>query len=259
MKLLFLGDIVGKSGRKAVRELLPSLVTEYSPDIVIANGENAANGFGVTVRIAQELFDLGIGVLTSGNHIWDKKDVLAYIQKESRLIRPANYPEDTPGRGSTVVMTAEGHKIAVLNLSGRIFMDPLDCPFKAAEKEIEALKQETGLIVVDFHGEATSEKIAAGWELDGKVTAVLGTHTHVQTADERILPGGTAYISDVGMTGSFDSVIGMDKNISIERFKTQMPISYRVANGDIGLNGVLVDADDVSGKARNIKRVQLRV
>lgn len=259
MKLLFIGDIVGKSGRKAVRELLPLLADTYSPDIVIANGENAANGFGITVKIAQELFDLGIGVLTSGNHIWDKKDVLEFIQKESRLIRPANYPVNTPGRGSTVVLTGGGHKIAVLNLSGRIFMDPLDCPFMAAERELEALKRETDLIVVDFHGEATSEKIAAGWELDGKVTAVLGTHTHVQTADERILPGGTAYISDVGMTGSFDSVIGMEKDISIERFKTQMPISYRVAKDDLGLNGVLVDADEATGKATNIKRVQIRI
>ena len=259
MKLLFIGDIVGKSGRKAVRELLPLLADTYSPDIVIANGENAANGFGITVKIAQELFDLGIGVLTSGNHIWDKKDVLEFIQKESRLIRPANYPVNTPGRGSTVVLTGGGHKIAVLNLSGRIFMDPLDCPFMAAERELEALKRETNLIVVDFHGEATSEKIAAGWELDGKVTAVLGTHTHVQTADERILPGGTAYISDVGMTGSFDSVIGMEKDISIERFKTQMPIRYRVAKDDLGLNGVLVDADEATGKATNIKRVQIRI
>jgi len=239
--------------------LLPLLADTYSPDIVIANGENAANGFGITVKIAQELFDLGIGVLTSGNHIWDKKDVLEFIQKESRLIRPANYPVNTPGRGSTVVLTGGGHKIAVLNLSGRIFMDPLDCPFMAAERELEALKRETDLIVVDFHGEATSEKIAAGWELDGKVTAVLGTHTHVQTADERILPGGTAYISDVGMTGSFDSVIGMEKDISIERFKTQMPISYRVAKDDLGLNGVLVDADEATGKATNIKRVQIRI
>jgi len=259
MKLLFIGDIVGKSGRKAVKELLPLLVDTYSPDIVIANGENAANGFGLTVKIAQELFDLGIGVLTSGNHIWDKKDVLEYIQKESRLIRPANYPVNTPGRGATVAMTGGGHKVAVLNLSGRIFMDPLDCPFMAAERELQTLKQETNLIVVDFHGEATSEKIAAGWELDGKVTAVLGTHTHVQTADERILPGGTAYISDVGMTGSFDSVIGMEKEISIERFKTQMPISYRVAKDDLGLNGVLLDADEATGKATNIKRVQLKI
>lgn len=259
MKLLFIGDIVGKSGRKAVRELLPLLADTYSPDIVIANGENAANGFGITVKIAQELFDFGIGVLTSGNHIWDKKDVLEFIQKESRLIRPANYPVSAPGRGATVVLTGGGHKIAVLNLSGRIFMDPLDCPFMAAERELEALKRETNLIVVDFHGEATSEKIAAGWELDGKVTAVLGTHTHVQTADERILPGGTAYISDVGMTGSFDSVIGMEKDISIERFKTQMPISYRVAKDDLGLNGVLVDADEATGKATNIKRVQIRI
>ena len=239
--------------------MLPLLADTYSPDIVIANGENAANGFGITVKIAQELFDFGIGVLTSGNHIWDKKDVLEFIQKESRLIRPANYPVNTPGRGSTVVLTGGGHKIAVLNLSGRIFMDPLDCPFMAAERELEALKRETNLIVVDFHGEATSEKIAAGWELDGKVTAVLGTHTHVQTADERILPGGTAYISDVGMTGSFDSVIGMEKDISIERFKTQMPIRYRVAKDDLGLNGVLVDADEATGKATNIKRVQIRI
>lgn len=257
MKLLFIGDIVGKSGRKAVKEFLPLLMAEYKPDIVIANGENAANGFGITEKIAQELFDLGIEVLTTGNHVWDKKDVLEYIQKENRLIRPANYPDNTPGRGSTVVMTGSGHKVAVLNLSGRIFMEPLDCPFKVADKEIEALREKTNLIFVDFHAEATAEKIAAGWCFDGKVTALLGSHTHVQTADERVLPKGTAYISDAGMTGSFDSVIGMDKEISIERFRTQMPVSYRVAKGDLALNGVFVEADVSLGKAINIKRVQL--
>ena len=257
MKLLFIGDIVGKSGRKAVKDFLPLLMSEYSPDIVIANGENAANGFGITAKIARELFDLGIEVLTTGNHIWDKKDVLEYIQNESRLIRPANYPEDTPGRGATVVMTGSGNKVAVLNLSGRIFMDPLDCPFKVADKEIALLREETNLIFVDFHAEATAEKIAAGWCFDGKVTALLGSHTHVQTADERILPSGTAYISDVGMTGSVDSVIGMDKDISIERFRTQMPVSYRVAKGDLALNGVFVEAEADSGKAINIERVQL--
>jgi len=257
MKLLFIGDIVGKSGRKAVKDFLPLLMSEYTPDIVIANGENAANGFGITAKIAQELFDLGIEVLTTGNHVWDKKDVLEYIQKESRLIRPANYPDGTPGRGSAIVKTKSGHKVAVLNLSGRIFMDPLDCPFKTAEKEVDVLKEKTNLIFVDFHAEATAEKIAAGWCLDGKVTALVGSHTHVQTADEKILPNGTAYISDAGMTGSFNSVIGMDKEISIERIRTQMPISYRVAKGNLALNGVLVEMDASSGRAVNIERVQL--
>ena len=257
MKLLFIGDIVGKSGRKAVKCFLPLLLSEYNPDIVIANGENAANGFGITAKIAREIFELGIEVLTTGNHIWDKKDVLEYIQNESRLIRPANYPENTPGKGSTVVMTRSKHKLAVLNLSGRVFMKPLDCPFKAADKEIDLLRKETNLIFIDFHAEATAEKIAAGWCFDGKVTALLGSHTHVQTADERILPNGTAYISDVGMTGSFDSVIGMDKDISIERFRTQMPVSYKVAKGDLALNGVFVEANAGSGKAKNIERIQL--
>jgi metallophosphoesterase (TIGR00282 family) len=257
MKLLFIGDIVGKTGRKALKKFLPLLQSEYNPDVVIANGENAANGFGITAKIAREIFDLGVEVLTTGNHIWDKKDILEYIQNENRLIRPANYPENTPGRGSTVVMTGSEHKVAVLNLSGRIFMDPLDCPFKAADKDIELLREETNLIFIDFHAEATAEKIAAGWCFDGKVTALLGSHTHVQTADERILPNGTAYISDAGMTGSFDSVIGMDKDISIERFRTQMPVSYKVAKGNLVLNGVFVEACADSGKAIKIERVQL--
>lgn len=259
MKFVFIGDIVGKAGRKAVRETLPGLISEFSPDMVIANGENAANGFGITAKIAREIFDLGIDVITSGNHIWDKKDVLEFIRHEPRLLRPANYPDPAPGTGCGVFQTKNGCRAAVLNLSGRIFMDPLECPFKTADNLLAVLKKETDLIIVDFHAEATSEKIAAGWLLDGRVTAVLGTHTHVQTADEKILPGGTAYISDVGMTGAFNSVIGMDKAISIERIKTQIPVSYRVAKGDPALNGVVVEACDATGRAEKIARLQYKV
>jgi len=256
---LFIGDIVGKIGRKAVQETLPGLMAEHGPDLIIANGENAANGFGITAKIARELFDFGVDVLTSGNHIWDKKEVLEYIGQENRLLRPANYSDSVPGSGYGVFRTKNGSLAAVLNLSGRIFMDPLDCPFKTADAVLADLKKETDLILVDFHAEATSEKMAAGWLMDGKVTAVLGTHTHVQTADEKILPGGTAYISDVGMTGAFNSVIGMDKKISIERIKTQVPVSYRVAKGDPALNGVVLEADVSTGKAVSIERLQCKI
>ncbi len=257
MKLLFIGDIVGKSGRKAVKDFLPLLMSEYNPDIVIANGENAANGFGITAKISQELFDLGIEVLTTGNHIWDKKDVLEYIQNESRLIRPANYPDSTPGRGSTIVMTGSGHKVAVLNLSGRIFMDPLDCPFKTAEKEIEILRRETDLIFVDFHAEATAEKIALANYIDGKASVLVGTHTHIQTADEQIFPKGLGYITDVGMTGPYDSVIGMKVDAAINRFLYQTPQKYQTATDNVHLCGLFVKVDTETGNAVEIERILL--
>ena len=255
VKLLFIGDVIGKPGRQALSNELHRLVDRYMVDLVIANGENAAGGFGITEETARDLYRCGIHLLTSGNHIWDKKDALDFIKREEMLLRPANYPEGTPGRGSTVVTTAGGVKVAVLNLEGRVFMNNLDCPFRVADREIELLKRETPIIFVDFHAEATSEKAALGWYLDGRASAVVGTHTHVQTADERILTGGTAYITDVGMTGSYDSVIGVRKEEAISRFLTQLPAKFEVAKKDIRLNAVVIEVDAQSGKALRIERI----
>ncbi|BDV42358.1 2',3'-cyclic-nucleotide 2'-phosphodiesterase [Geotalea uraniireducens] len=257
VKLLFIGDIIGSPGRQAVGRELHRLVDRYQLDLVIANGENSAGGFGVTEETAKELFGLGVNVLTSGNHIWDKKESVPYIRREERLIRPANYPPETAGRGSVVVRTAGGVKVGVLNLEGRVFMNNLDCPFRCADYEVDRLRQETNIILVDFHAEATSEKIALGWYLDGKVSAVIGTHTHVQTADERIFPGGTAYLTDAGMTGSFDSVIGIKKELAMEKFLTQIPVRFEVAKKDVRLNGVVVEVDETTGKALAIERVSI--
>jgi len=259
MKILFIGDIVGKPGRRAVKELLPSLIGHRGIDLVIANCENAASGFGVTREIVEELYEAHIDILTSGNHIWDKKEVLEFIEDYETLLRPANYPSPVPGKGSVLMPTPAGDYVGVLNLAGRIFMQPLDCPFVAAKKEIARLKAKTNVIIVDIHAEATSEKKALGWYLDGDVSAVLGTHTHVQTADDEILPGGTAYISDVGMTGPFDSVIGIRKDTIIEKFLTQMPYKFDVAKGDIRLQGVLMDIDAQSGRALAIERISVKV
>jgi metallophosphoesterase (TIGR00282 family) len=257
MKVLFIGDIVGKPGRKAVKEGLPDIINKLKIDFVIANGENAAGGFGITKSVAEELFSLGIDLLTSGNHIWDKKEAVTYITKEDRLLRPANYPGDVPGSGSMVMKTKAGEKIAVLNLSGRVFMQPLDCPFQAAKKEIPHLKKETNVIVVDFHGEATSEKSAMGWFLDGEVSAVIGSHTHVQTADEKILPQGTAFLTDVGMTGPEDSVIGVSKEQIIHKFLTQIPVRFETAKGRSMLSCVVLDINSKTGLSTSIQRLQV--
>lgn len=257
VKILFIADIVGKPGRQALSRELHRLVDRYALDLVIANGENAAGGFGVTEDIAKELYEQGVHVLTSGNHIWDKKESFDFISREERLIRPANYPDGSPGRGSVVSVTAAGTKVAVLNLEGRVFMSNLECPFRVADREISRLRTITPIIIVDFHAEATSEKLALGWYLDGKVSAVIGTHTHVQTADERILPAGTAYMSDAGMTGSFDSVIGIKKELAIEKFLTLLPVRFEVAKKDIRLNGVVVEIDEQSGRALNIERISI--
>jgi metallophosphoesterase (TIGR00282 family) len=254
MKILFIGDIVGKPGRRAIRELLPQIVSADEIDCVIANCENAAAGFGVTRDIVDELFQSHIDVLTSGNHIWDKKEAIGFIGDFTKLLRPANYPAGAPGCGSVVIPTRSGNKVGVINLSGRIFMPPLDCPFRTAEREIEKIKNNTTVIIVDFHAEATSEKKTMGWFLDGQVTAVLGTHTHVQTADEGILPQGTAYISDVGMTGPFDSVIGIKKDEILTRFLTQIPNKFDVAKGDVRIQGVVMDIDELTGRSRGIER-----
>jgi metallophosphoesterase (TIGR00282 family) len=259
MKILFIGDIVGKPGRRAVRELLPGIVKEHDIDFVIANCENAASGFGITKDIVDELLRYDIDVLTSGNHIWDKKEVIEFIEDYEYLLRPANYPDGNPGWGSAVTPAVSGDGIGVINLEGRIFMRALDCPFKKAKEEIERIKTRAAIVIVDMHAEATSEKKALGWFLDGQVTAVVGTHTHVQTADEEVLPGGTAYISDVGMTGPFDSVIGIKTESIIERFLTQVPNRFDVAKKDIRLQGVVIDVDEKSGQSRDIKRISVKL
>ncbi|ACX52570.1 metallophosphoesterase [Ammonifex degensii KC4] len=256
LRLLLIGDIVGRPGRRAVRECLPSLRQKYQLDFVIANGENAAGGNGLTPAVAEELFSCGIDVLTGGNHIWDKKEVFPLLDAEPRIIRPANYPPGAPGVGYGIFSVQE-HKVAVINLCGRVFMPDLDCPFRLAESLVTELRAHTPLIVVDFHAEATSEKIAFGWFLDGRVTAVIGTHTHVQTADERILPGGTAYLTDVGMTGPRDGVIGVKKEIVIEKFLSQLPRRFEVASGPYQFNGCVITVDPSSGKALAIERVQI--
>ena len=255
MKIFFIGDIIGKPGRLAVRELLPPLVASQGIDLVIANCENAAAGFGLTQEVVDELYSTGIHVLTTGNHVWDKKEVLDFIADYETLLRPANYPPGVPGHGSVLLPTASGKHVAVLNLQGRIFMNPLDCPFRTAENEIKKLLQSTRVVIVDFHAEATSEKISMGWFIDGQGSAVLGTHTHVQTADERILPNGTAYLTDAGMTGPMDSVIGVRKEAVLERFLLQMPNKFEVAKGDVRLQGVLLEIDEVDGRARHIERI----
>ena len=257
LRILFIGDVVGRPGRQLVARLLPRLRAEHRPDLVLANAENAAGGFGVTPLIGDELLALGIDLLTSGNHVWDKKEVEGYLAKEARLLRPANYPPEVPGTG-VHVLERRGRLVGVLNLQGRIFMPSIDCPFRVGEREIEQLRVATPLILVDFHAEATSEKQAFTWWVDGKVSAVLGTHTHVQTADERVLPGGTAYISDVGMTGSQDAVIGMERAEAIERFLTQLPRKFTAASGNLCLCAVVVDVDEGTGRATAIRRLQVR-
>ena len=256
MKLLFIGDIVGRPGRDLVRVGVGALVAHHGINLVIANGENSAGGNGITREIGDSLIAQGVDVITSGNHVWDKKEVFEYIGVEPRLIRPVNYP-DSPGRGSYVARTADGRSVGVLNLMGRVHMANLDDPFRAADREVTSLAERTRIIFVDFHAEATSEKIAMGWFLDGRVTAVVGTHTHVQTADERVLPGGTAYITDVGMTGPHDGVIGVEKAPVIQKFLSGMPTRFEAASGDPILHGVIVTADDASGKATGITRLSL--
>ena len=257
MRILFIGDIVGKAGRQAVEGLLERCVADHQIDFTVANGENAAGGMGITPVIASEFLDLGIDVLTSGNHIWAKKEIIPFLDEEERLLRPANYPDRVPGRGAGIFHLGNGKKIGVLNIEGRVFMRNLECPFRVSEKEVEKLKEQTPIILVDFHAEATSEKVALAWFLNGKVSAVVGTHTHVQTADERILSGGTAYITDVGMTGPLASVIGIRRQIALERFLTQLPLKFDVATEEIELQGVILEVDEQTGKSRSIERVRV--
>ncbi|MBI1355533.1 MAG: TIGR00282 family metallophosphoesterase [Acidobacteria bacterium] len=258
MRILFVGDVIGRPGRRAVQNLLPDLIIQREVDLAIVNCENSASGFGVTPEIAQDLFDAGAHVLTSGNHVWDKKQILPYIEEEPRLLRPANYP-DAPGSGVYIGTTDRGARYAVMNLQGRTYLPSIHCPFRTADELLETIDPRIKVRFVDFHAEVTSEKVAFGWHLDGRVSGVVGTHTHVPTADDRVLPGGTAYLTDCGMTGPINSVIGMNKEISIQRFLTGMPLRFEPAAGTVQLNAVLIDADDSTGKARSIEPVRVQI
>ena len=253
MKILFIGDIIGGHGRKAVAAMLPRLRDELAVDFVIANGENSAGGVGITKPVFDELCSCGIDVITTGNHVWDKREIIAHLDGEEGLLRPANYPPGTPGRGWNKYVCGD-ILIGVANLSGRVYMPPVDCPFRAADRIVEEL-DDCDIIVLDFHAEATSEKIALGYHLDGRVSAVLGTHTHVQTADESILPGGTAYITDVGMVGAQCSVLGVKKEAVISKFLTGLPVRFEVADGVVCINGVVLEISPYDLKAKSIRRI----
>ncbi len=258
MKILFIGDVVGSPGRNAIAKLLPGLKKELGLSFVIANAENIAGGSGITPSTVKELFDAGVNVLTSGDHIWKKAGTEELVNSDDRIVRPANYPSGAPGAGWNL-FNVNNLKVGVVNLNGRVFMDPIECPFKSALAAYEDLIKQTKIIIVDIHAEATSEKVALGWYLDGKVSAVLGTHTHIQTADEKILPNGTAYITDVGMTGPYDSVIGRRVDNVLHRFLTCLPTKFEVAEGNVQLHGAVVDIDESTGKARSIERIQRKL
>jgi len=257
MKILFVGDTVGKAGLKLISDQLDRLIDHHRIDYCIANMENAADGLGITPEIAQEYLDFGVHCITSGNHIWDKREIKDYIAREPRLLRPANYPRDLPGAGTHIGETASGIRVGVVNIMGRVFMPPVDDPFRTARAVVDELKASTPIVVVDMHAEATSEKVAMGWYLDGVASAVIGTHTHIQTADERVLPGGTAYITDVGMTGPYDSIIGMEKEGALARFLNHMPARLGSARGDPRLCAVVIEVEPTTGRAVAIQRLML--
>ncbi len=254
MNIVFIGDVCYKSGRKILTERLPGIIRENSGDFCIVNGENAAGGKGINAVTAGELIEAGADVITTGNHIWAKKEVFFFIDSEERVLRPLNYYETNPGRGF-VLIEKKGMKIAVVNLSGRVFMDPCNCPFEAMEGKLPELKKQTPVVIVDFHGEATSEKTAFAWNFDGRVSAVLGTHTHVQTADERILPRGTGFITDVGMTGPYEGIIGADREKVISKFTTGLPEYFSMQKGPVQINGVVMEIDPETGKCTEIRRL----
>jgi metallophosphoesterase (TIGR00282 family) len=256
IKILFIGDIVGAVGRKALKEVLPKLKTKHQPTMIIVNGENAAAGRGITKQIAKEMFDLGVHGITMGNHTWDQKEIYDFIDEERRMVRPANFPFGTPGLGWTTIK-ANGKELVLINLQGRTFLPPLDCPFQTVDYILGQLDSKNRYILVDFHAEATSEKIAMGWHLDGKVTAMVGTHTHVQSHDERILPQGTAYITDVGMVGPRDGVLGMEREAVLQRFKTSLPVRFVVDEGKWHFHAVLIESDEQSGYAKKIQLIRL--
>ena len=257
MKVLYIGDIMGEPGRRAVARTIPRLVAQREIDVVVGNGENVAGGFGITPELAEELFSMGLSAITTGNHAWDKKEILDYFPRERRLLRPANYPEGVPGQGSVVIETAAGEELGLLQLMGRAYMPTLDCPFQTAKREMARLKKRVAAVLVDMHAEATSEKMAMGHYLDGEATAVVGTHTHVQTADEQILPRGTAYLTDIGMTGPLHGVIGVKKELAIEKFLTGMPRRFEVASGPTVFCAVLIELDARIGKALSIERLRI--
>lgn len=254
MKILFIGDIYASHGRKIVAENLKSIVAEHQIDLVIANVENSAGGFGVTPQIAEDFLGLGVDCMTSGNHIWDKRDIYDYLNRQPKLLRPANYP-NAPGSGLYIGQTRNGIKYAAMNLQGRTYMMPTDCPFATADRLIGSIPDDVKIRFVDFHAEVTSEKVAMGWHLNGRVTAMVGTHTHIPTADSRILPGGTAYQTDSGMTGPYDGVIGVQRDLVLYKFKTGMPVKMEAAEGSIELHAVVVEADEATGKATGIARL----
>lgn len=256
MRILFIGDIVGEPGRRAVKELVSKIVKKEKIDFIVANGENAAGGSGITPILADELLGYGIDVITSGDHIWKRKEIIERLSQDARILRPANYPREAPGFGSTVVQSKSGVDVGVINIQGRVFMQAIEDPFRVVQSEVDKIKNKARVVIVDIHAEATSEKMALGWLLDGSVSAVIGTHTHVQTADEKILPKGTAFLTDAGMTGPFDSVIGRNKEQILTRFMTQMPTKFEMAEGDIQLHGAIIEVDEKTGKADSIKRVQ---
>jgi len=258
MKILFIGDVVGKAGRRALKKFLPEMRDDAEADLTVVNAENAAGGFGVTESVLEEfLQDSEIDVLTSGNHIWDKREALDLIQQEPRLLRPHNYPEGTPGSGWFVATAANGIKVGVLNVMGTVFMHPtLDCPFICVDRVLQKKPSDVNVVLVDFHAEATSEKVAMGWHLDGRASAVVGTHTHIPTADERVLPNGTAHITDVGMTGCYNSVIGMEKEGVLKRFVERIPERFEVANGSASVCGVVIEVDEKTGLSRGIRRIR---
>ena len=257
MRILVLGDVIGRPGRRAIRDLVPALITEEKIDLVVANAENAAGGMGVDVKSAEELLASGIHILTSGNHIWKKKEIYAYIENQARLLRPANYPAGAPGRGWVRWNTPEGVAVLVINLQGRVFMPAhVDDPFRCVEEILRPQRSQASIVLVDMHAEATSEKNAMGWFLDGRVSAVFGTHTHVQTADERILPGGTAYITDLGMCGPWNSVIGIERQAVIEGFLSQLPRKFEVAEENVILQGIILDVDENTGRSRDVRRIR---
>ena len=260
MRLLFLGDVVGRPGRRALTAFLPRLMARESIQFVIANGENASGGKGIDPRSAEELYESGVDVVTTGNHVWQNRDIIPYMRETDRLLRPLNFARDVPGLGWTVQTARRSDvRVGVLNLIGRVFMPPAECPFRAGAEAVEELRRHSSVIVVDMHAEATSEKVGMGRFLDGKVSAVFGSHTHVQTADEGILPGGTAYLTDAGMCGPEDSVLGVKTEPVLQRFLTQMPARFDVATGTVIVQGGIVDVDEATGRASAIRRVRERV
>lgn len=256
MKILVAGDVVGRPGRKTLRAYLEKYRTEY--DFIIVNGENSAAGFGMTEKIAVEFLSWGVDMITGGNHTWDKKEFYSFLQQSRNTIRPCNYPKGVPGLGYSILTTKTGQKVAVLSLQGRVFMPPTDCPFQVADEVLKEIEKETKIIIIDFHAEVSSEKVALGWFLDGRVSAVYGTHTHVQTSDEKILPKGTAYITDVGMTGSENGVIGIETEPVIQKFLTSLPQRFEIAQGNEMLHGIILEIEEETGKASKIERLAWR-